>query len=38
MIANSQIQNRQLSVNKRRHTAAFGGWPRHYVARLCGER
>ena len=24
--------------NKRRHTATFGGWTRHYVARLCGER
>lgn len=24
--------------NKLRHAAAFGGWTRHYVARLCGER
>lgn len=24
--------------NKRRHTAAVGGWTRHYVARLCGGR
>jgi len=27
-----------MTHNKRRHTAAFGGWTRHYMARLCGER
>jgi hypothetical protein len=31
-------RNLQFTHNKRRHTAAFGGWTRHYVARLCGER
>lgn len=24
--------------NKQRHTAAYGGWTRHCVPRLCAER